>query len=139
MSSASRRFPPGSGKQNDSVYNQGLCCTLPDKNVYFNSGLTLYKEGNIKKRICFVVVLLVLVLLSATAFAQKADKELCLTSKSDNSAVTSQNTHVLSYTGLSNGHVLFYGETCYVIPAANELPESTGCLPGSGSGILSNN
>ncbi len=89
------------------------------------------------KKIYLVVALLAFVLMSATAIAQKADKELCLSAYSDNADVTS--THILSYTGLSNGHVIFYGETCYVIPARVGAPESVDCLPVTGSGILYEN
>lgn len=90
-----------------------------------------------EKRIS-VVALLVLVLIPATAFAQSSanNRELCLAAQSSNPAVTTQSTHVLSYTGLTAGHVLFYGETCYVVPANPPLPEVKDCLPVSGSGIL---
>jgi hypothetical protein len=88
------------------------------------------------KKICYVVAVLVLVLVSTGAFAQKADKELCLITNSSNPAVTTQTNHILSYTALSNGHVLFYGETCYVVPANPPIPAVVDCLPVSGSGIL---
>jgi hypothetical protein len=87
------------------------------------------------KKICLVVTVLALVLVSTAAIGQ-SNKELCLVTQSSNPAVTAQSTHILSYTGLSNGHVLFYGETCYVVPANPPIPEVVDCLPVSGSGIL---
>lgn len=87
------------------------------------------------KKICLVVALLAFVLVSTTATA-KSDKELCLVTQSRNPAVTTQSTHILSYTGLSNGHVVLYGETCYVVPPNPPIPEVRDCLPVSGSGIL---
>jgi hypothetical protein len=95
------------------------------------------------KKLCFVVAVLVLVLVSTSAFAQKGDKELCLNATGTTPApggqgnpVTSQRTIVLSYTGLSNGHVIFYGESCYDIPAVPPNPEVKDCMPVIGSGIL---
>jgi len=88
------------------------------------------------KKICFVVALLACVLVSTTAMAASANKELCLAATS-NSGVTS--THILSYTALSAGHVLFYGETCYIIPAREGAPESLDCLPVHGSGLIYEN
>ena len=89
------------------------------------------------KKIYSVVALLAFVFVSTTPItlnAAMANKELCLTTTSSNTTATS--THVLSYTGLSAGHVLFYGQTCYVVPANPPIPEVTDCLPVSGSGIL---
>ncbi len=89
------------------------------------------------KKVCFVMVLLAVALVSTTAFAQgKPNKELCLVAASNNPTVTTQSTHVLSYTGLANGHVLLYGETCYIIPATPPVAEVRDCLPVFGSGIL---
>jgi len=87
------------------------------------------------KKICLVVSVLALVLVSTAAIAQ-SNKELCLDTQSNNPAVTTQTTYILSYTGLSNGHVLLYGETCYTIPANPPIPEVTDCLPVSGAGLL---
>ncbi len=89
------------------------------------------------KKACIVVAVLVLILVSTSAFAGKTDKQFCFIGTSDNPKVpgTSHKT-ILSYSDLSNGHVLFYGETCYVIPPANGSPEAVGCLPMTGSGIL---
>jgi len=87
------------------------------------------------KKVYVVVALLAVVLISTTAFAQgKPNKELCLLTTSD--MVTASSTHILSYTGLSSGHVLLYGETCYTIPANPPIPEVVDCLPVSGSGML---
>jgi hypothetical protein len=88
------------------------------------------------KKIYSIVALLALVLMSTSAMAVSANKELCLTAQSNNAAVTTQTTYVLSYTALSDGHVLFYGETCYVVPANPPIPEVKDCLPVFGSGIL---
>ncbi len=88
------------------------------------------------KKIYSVVALLAFALMSTTAMAA-ANKELCLSATSDNAPVTS--SHTLSYTGLSNGHVLFYGDSCYAVPAAQGAPEAKDCLPVSGSGILYEN
>ena len=88
------------------------------------------------KKICFVVALLACVLMSTTAMAASANKELCLAATS-NSGVTS--THILSYTALSAGHVLFYGESCYTIPETNGSPGAVDCLPVHGSGIIYEN
>ncbi len=89
------------------------------------------------KKIYAMVALLAFVLMSATAMAGIANKELCLSTTSSNAPVTS--SHTLSYTGLSNGHVLFYGNSCYTIPAREGAPESKDCLPVSGTGILYEN
>ncbi len=97
------------------------------------------------KKIYVVVVLLAFVLMSTTAIAQKADKELCLNATVTSpppgtvgsSGFSNQRTLALSYTGLSNGHVIFYGESCYDIAAAGTEPEVKGCMPVVGSGILS--
>jgi hypothetical protein len=98
------------------------------------------------KKICFVVAVLVLVLVSTSAFAQKANKEFCLNATTTSPApggqgepVTSQRTLVLSYSDLTNGHVIFYGESCYFIPAIPPNPEVKECMPVVGSGILSKN
>lgn len=98
------------------------------------------------KKLCFVVAVLVLVLVSTSAFAQKADKELCLNAigttpppGGQGDSVQSKRTLVLSYTGLTNGHVIFYGESCYTIPAIPPNPEVKDCMPVIGSGILANN
>ena len=87
------------------------------------------------KRICLVVTVLAMVLVSTAALAQ-SNSELYLVTQSSNPAVTTESTHILSFTGVSNGHVLFYGETCYVVPANPPIPEVRDCLPVSGSGIL---
>ena len=89
------------------------------------------------RKICSMVVLLGVVFISTAAMAESANKELCLTATSNSAPVTS--THTLSYTGLSNGHVLFYGDSCYVIPAREGVAESRDCLPVSGTGILYEN
>ncbi len=91
------------------------------------------------KKACIVVAVLVLALVSTSAFAGKTDKQFCFSGISDNPKV-SGTTHetILSYSDLSNGHVLFYGETCYVIPASNGEPAAADCLPMTGSGILDN-
>jgi hypothetical protein len=86
------------------------------------------------KRIHLIVALLAFVLVSTTAMAEIANKELCLSATSSNAPVTS--SHTLSYTGLSNGHVLFYGDSCYVIPPMEGITGSKDCLPVSGTGIL---
>jgi hypothetical protein len=87
------------------------------------------------KKVCLIIALLVVALVSTTAYGQgKADKELCLSATSNGAPVTS--THILSYSDLSAGHVLFYGETCYVVPANPPIPEVKDCLPVTGSGIL---
>jgi hypothetical protein len=88
------------------------------------------------KKIYSIVALLAVVLVSTSAMAVSANKELCLTTQSNNAAVTTQTTHILSYTALANGHVLIYGETCYIVPANPPIPEVKDCLPVSGSGIL---
>jgi hypothetical protein len=91
------------------------------------------------KKIYSIVVLLALVLISTSAIAATADKELCLYTSSSDGTATTQRTLVLSYTGLSAGHVSFYGESCYIISAVGEAPEVRDCMPMFGSGILNEN
>jgi hypothetical protein len=91
------------------------------------------------KKIYPIIALLAVVLMSTTAIAVSANKELCLTTTSSNPLVTTQSTHILSYTGLNGGHVIFYGETCYYIPASPPGHEVRDCLPVFGSGILNEN
>ena len=91
------------------------------------------------KKIYSIVALLAVVLMSTSAMAVSADKELCLfTSSSDGTATTQMTIH-LSYTGLSAGHVSFYGESCYIISAVGQAPEVRDCMPMFGSGILNEN
>jgi hypothetical protein len=91
------------------------------------------------KKIYSIVVLLALVLMSTSAIAATADKELCLYTSSSDGTATTQRTIHLSYTGLSAGHVSFYGESCYIISAVGEAPEVRDCMPMFGSGILNEN
>jgi hypothetical protein len=93
------------------------------------------------KKIYSIVALLALVLVSTSAMAASADKELCLfTSSSDpTTSTTTSRTLVLSYTGLNAGHVSFYGESCYIISAVGQAPEVRDCMPMFGSGILNEN
>lgn len=74
-------------------------------------------------------------LLFATGnIAKGDDRELCM---EVTSAVTNiKHTLTLSYSGLRDGHVLLYGDGCYVIPAGNGNAESADCLPLFGSGVL---
>ena len=87
------------------------------------------------KKIYSIIVLLALVLMSTTAMAASADKELCLAATIDTTP-SSERTLILSYSDLSNGHVIFYGESCYIIAAVGEQPEVRECMPVFGSGIL---
>lgn len=91
------------------------------------------------KKIYSIVALLALVLMSTSAIAVTADKELCLYTSSSDGTTTTQRTLHLSYTGLSAGHVSFYGESCYIISAVGEAPEVRDCMPMFGSGILNEN
>jgi hypothetical protein len=86
-----------------------------------------------------IIALLALVLMSTSAIAVTADKELCLFTSSSDGTVSTQRTVHLSYTGLSAGHVSFYGESCYIIPAVGQAPEVRDCMPMFGSGILNEN
>ena len=91
------------------------------------------------KKIYPIIALLAVVLMSTSAIAATADKELCLFTSSSDGTVTTQRTAHLSYTGLNAGHVSFYGESCYIISAVGEAPEVRDCMPMFGSGILNEN
>ncbi len=73
----------------------------------------------------------------ATTQVMAENKELCLKISSTGSQSTG--TMTLSYAGLKAGHVQVYGDSCYVIPPANGLPEAKDCMPVQGSGILYEN
>ncbi len=92
------------------------------------------------KRICSIVALLALVVLSTDAIAAclncTNNKEFCLVTTSSNPTVTTQSTHILSFDGLNNGHVELYGKTCYLNPASEYTLEVYDCLPVNGAGIL---
>lgn len=69
-----------------------------------------------------------------TTQAMADNNELCL--KASSAGTQSTTTMTLSYSGLKAGHVQVYGDSCYVIPPANGLPEAKDCMPVQGSGIL---
>jgi len=109
------------------------------RNTIISGNKKIIERGRIMKKIYLVVALLAVVLMSSSAMAVSADKELCLfTSSSDGTASTQRTIH-LSYTGLIAGHVSFYGESCYIISAVGEAPEVRDCMPMFGSGILNEN
>ena len=90
------------------------------------------------KKIYSIVVLLALVLVSTAAMAASTNNELCLVSYIEGTDGTpgSERTLKLSYSDLSRGHVIFYGESCVVIEAIGDQPEVSNCMPVFGSGIL---
>jgi hypothetical protein len=83
------------------------------------------------------IVGLLMFALCAPTQAMADNNELCLRASSP--ATQSTNTMTLSYSGLKAGHVQVYGDSCYIIPAANGLPESRDCMPVHGNGILHEN
>ena len=90
------------------------------------------------KKIYSIVALLAVVLISTSAMAVPADKELCLFTSvpATDSTPSSERTLTLTYTGLDDGHVIFYGESCYIIGAIGQQEEVRDCMPVFGSGIL---
>ncbi len=90
------------------------------------------------KKIYSIIVLLALVLMSTAAMAVSTNNELCLVAFTEATETTpsTERTLILSYAGLTNGHVIFYGESCIIIAAVGLAPEVRNCMPVFGSGIL---
>ena len=90
------------------------------------------------RKIYSIIVLLALVLTSSVAMAASTNNELCLvaTTEPTDTMPGTERTLILSFAGLTNGHVIFYGESCVIIAAVGEQPEVRNCMPVFGSGIL---
>jgi hypothetical protein len=102
-------------------------------------GLIFPRKGKLlrcerEKIYSFIAFCTFLELSISGTIASGADRELCLQVTSAISNIT--HTLTLTYSGLRDGHVLLYGDGCYVIPAGNGNAESADCLPLLGSGVL---